>query len=204
MGEHVAAIPKEIAIFAGPGIGFFYFGAMKIEDKEFEPFIDHGQIAVKVKEMANLINQDYAGRNPVFLVILNGAFMFAADLMKEIDLSSEISFIKLSSYQDMSSTGQVQELIGLNQALAGQDIIIVEDIIDTGETMSHLLKKLDELNPKSVEIATLLLKPEMLQKDIDMKYVGFKIPAKFVVGYGLDYNGFGRNWKEIHQLKEEH
>ena len=177
---------------------------MKIEDKEFEPFIDHEEIAVKVKEMANLINQDYAGRKPVFLVILNGAFMFAADLMKEIHLSSEVSFIKLSSYQDMSSTGQVQELIGLNQALAGQDIIIVEDIIDTGETMSHLLKKLEELNPKSVEIATLLLKPEMLQKDIDMKYVGFKIPAKFVVGYGLDYNGFGRNWKEIHQLKEEH
>lgn len=177
---------------------------MKIEDKEFEPFIDHEEIAVKVKEMANLINQDYAGRKPVFLVILNGAFMFAADLMKEIHLSSEVSFIKLSSYQDMSSTGQVQELIGLNQALAGQDIIIVEDIIDTGETMSHLLKKLEELNPRSVEIATLLLKPEMLQKDIDMKYVGFKIPAKFVVGYGLDYNGFGRNWKEIHQLKEEH
>ncbi|MGI9542213.1 MAG: hypoxanthine phosphoribosyltransferase [Cyclobacteriaceae bacterium] len=177
---------------------------MKIEDKEFEPFIDDKQIAVKVKEMANLINQDYAGRKPVFLVILNGAFMFAADLMKEIDLSSEVSFIKLSSYQDMASTGQVQELIGLNNTLAGQDIIIVEDIIDTGETMSHLLKKLEELVPRSVEIATLLLKPEMLQKDIEMKYVGFKIPAKFVVGYGLDYNGFGRNWKEIHQLKEEH
>jgi len=177
---------------------------MKIIDKEFEPFIGQDQITVKVKELANLINQDYAGRKPVFLVILNGAFMFAADLMKEIELSSEISFIKLASYEAMASTGQVQELIGLNQALSGQDVIIVEDIIDTGETMAYLLKKLDTLNPKSVEVVTLLLKPEVLQKDIDLRYIGFEIPAKFVVGYGLDYDGFGRNLKDIHQLKEDH
>lgn len=181
----------------------FFIVPMNIENKEFEIFIDRDQIAIKVKELANLINQDYAQKEPVFLVILNGAFMFASDLMKEVEVKSEVSFMKVSSYQEMNSSGVVKELIGINKELAGQDVLIVEDIIDTGETMTHILKQLAQLKPKSVEIVTLLLKPEVLQKDIDMRYVGFKIPAKFVVGYGLDYNGYGRNLKDILQLKED-
>ncbi len=176
---------------------------MIVHDKEFETFISHQSILAKTKELAQRINEDYQGKSPLFIGVLNGVFMFAADLMKEINLPSEISFIKLSSYEDLSSTGKVSELIGLKEDLAGKDIIIVEDIVDTGETMTHLLRKLAELNPSSIEIATLLLKVDVFKKDIDLKYVGFKIPEKFVIGYGLDYNGHGRNLKDIYQIKEQ-
>ena len=175
---------------------------MIVHDKEFETYISYEQIQQKTKEIAGQINADYQGRAPLFVGVLNGVFMFAADLLKEIDLPSEISFIKLASYQDMASTGQVKELIGLREDLAGKDIIIIEDIVDTGETMEHLLHELQKLNPRSVEIATLLLKEDVFKKDIHLKYVGFKIPEKFVIGYGLDYNGHGRNLKDIYQVKE--
>ena len=175
---------------------------MIVHDKEFETYISYHQIQQKTKEIAQQINKDYEGRAPLFVGVLNGVFMFAADLLKEIELPSEISFIKLASYENMSSTGQVKELIGLKENLEGKDIIIVEDIVDTGETMEHLLNELKRLNPRSVEVATLLLKEDVFKKDIHLKYIGFKIPEKFVIGYGLDYNGRGRNLKDIYQVKE--
>lgn len=173
-----------------------------IHDKEFEPYIYYQSIIERTNEIANRINVDYIGGNPLFIGVLNGVFMFAADLMKGINLPAEISFIKLSSYEETSSTGNIQELIGLKENLKGKDIIIIEDIIDTGETISHVVRKLRELGPNSVEIATLLLKPEVFNKNIPLKYVGFKIPHKFVIGYGLDYNGHGRNLKDIYQIRD--
>ena len=175
---------------------------MIVHDREFEIFISYQDIQDQVRHMAQQINHDYAGRNPLFIGVLNGVFMFAADLMKEISLPSEISFIKLASYQDLSSTGQVNELIGLKEELQGKDVIIVEDIVDTGETIQHLVQELMQHQPNSVEIATLLLKEDVFNKDILLKYVGFRIPQKFVIGYGLDYNGRGRNLKDIYQIKE--
>lgn len=175
---------------------------MKVHDKEFETYISYQSILERTKEIAARINEDYAGTNPLFIGVLNGVFMFAADLMKGINLTSEISFIKLSSYQDTETTGNIRELIGLRENIKDLDIIVIEDIIDTGETISYVVKVLESLGPRSVEIATLLLKPEVFSKNIPLKYVGFKIPHKFVIGYGLDYNGLGRNLKDIYQIKE--
>lgn len=175
---------------------------MIVHDKEFETFISYESILDRTNEIADRINRDYAGRQPLFIGVLNGVFMFAADLMKGIELPTEISFIKLSSYQDTASTGTIQELIGLKEDIRDMDIIIIEDIIDTGETIAHVIKKIKEFEPRSLEIATLLLKPDVFQKNIPLKYVGFKIPHKFVIGYGLDYNGHGRNLKDIYQVKE--
>ncbi|GJM28724.1 MAG: hypoxanthine phosphoribosyltransferase [Cyclobacteriaceae bacterium] len=175
---------------------------VKVHQKEFETYISYSSIQERTREIAARINEDYAGRSPLFIGVLNGVFMFAADLMKGIELPSEISFIKLSSYKDTSSSGNILELIGLKENLKDIDIIIIEDIIDTGETISHVVKKIQSLGPRSVEIATLLLKPEIFNKSIPLKYVGFKIPHKFVIGYGLDYNGLGRNLKDIYQIKE--
>lgn len=175
---------------------------MFVHDKEFEIFISHQDILAKIEEIATRINTDYRGKSPLFIGVLNGVFMFAADLMKEITLPSEISFVKLASYQDMTSSGEINELIGLKEGIQGKDVVIVEDIVDTGETMNHLLKQLQLMQPNSVEVATLLLKEEVFKKDIPLKYVGFKIPNKFVIGYGLDYNGHGRNLKDIYQIKE--
>jgi len=175
---------------------------IKIHGKEFETYISHQSILSRTKELAARINEDYAGKTPLFVGVLNGVFMFAADLLKGIELPAEISFIKLSSYQGTTSTGNIQELIGLKEEIKDLDIIIIEDIIDTGETIAKVVKQLDSLGPRSIEIASLLLKPEIFNKNIPLKYVGFKIPHKFVVGYGLDYNGLGRNLKDIYQIKE--
>ena len=175
---------------------------MIVHGKEFETFISYESILQRTSEIADRINLDYADRKPLIIGILNGVFMFAADLMKGINLPAEISFIKLSSYQDTTSTGDIQELIGLKEDIKDMDIVIIEDIIDTGETISHVIKKIKEMGPKSVEIATLLLKPDVFDKNIPLKYVGFKIPHKFVIGYGLDYNGHGRNLKDIYQIKQ--
>jgi hypoxanthine phosphoribosyltransferase len=173
-----------------------------IKDKQFEPFIHHEQIAERVTALAQKLNADYTGRNPILLTILNGAFMFAADLVRQLDFDHEIQFTKLSSYDGMDTTGKVTELIGLSADIKDRDIIIVEDIIDTGTTMYHLLPKLKERGAKSIEIAALLMKPGKLTKPLQVKYCAMEIPNEFIVGYGLDYDGLGRNYKSIYVVKE--
>ena len=173
---------------------------MRIKDKDFVPYIDSERIRETVSQMAARINQDYAGKTPLLLAVLNGSFVFAADLMRNLDIPAEISFIRLSSYNRTRSTGRVKELIGLEENIFGRHLIIVEDIVDTGLTMRHLIDELQELGPKSLEVATLLHKSEATKEAIDLKYIGFVIPKKFVVGYGLDYDGQGRNLNEIYVL----
>lgn len=174
---------------------------MRIKDKEFETYLPETVIQEKVKELAGQINSDYEGRNPMVIAILNGSFIFAADLFRNLNPGAEITFIKVASYDQLSSSGNVKNLIGLNEPMAGRDVIILEDIVDTGITMQRIIEMVRELGPRSVEIVTLLFKPEALKVDMEIKYVGFEIPPKFVIGYGLDYDGQGRNYKEILQLK---
>ncbi len=175
---------------------------MEIKDKSFEVYIEKSKISARVKALAKEINKDYEGKNPLFIAILNGAFMFAADLMKHVNISSEITFIKVSSYEATKSTGNLKELVGLQENIFKRNIIFIEDIVDTGNTLSNLTESFTELGPASMEIATLLYKPEAIQKEINLKYVGFSIPNDFVVGYGLDYDGYGRNTKSIFKLVE--
>jgi hypoxanthine phosphoribosyltransferase len=174
---------------------------MKVKDKDFVSYLSEDEIQTKIKALASQINKDYEGSKPLFIAILNGSFMFASDLFKEIDLACEISFMKLSSYSEMNSTGNVRELIGLNENVFNREVIIIEDIVDTGHTMKNVLEQFKDRGVKSVEVVSLLIKPEALVNDVEVKYVGFEIPNKFVVGYGLDYDGFGRNTKAIYQLK---
>ena len=173
-----------------------------IHDKTFTPFISQETIENRIAELATQINTDYEGRKPVFLVVLNGAFLFASELVKNIPLSCEITFVRLSSYSQTESTGKVRQIIGLEEKLTDRDVIIVEDIVDTGLTMHQLLQQIKDLGPSSVEIATLLHKPEAIKKPIDLRYVGFEIPNRFVVGYGLDYDGLGRNLDALYVLPE--
>lgn len=173
-----------------------------IKDKQFEPFIHHTQIAERVATVAEKLNADYKGKNPILIVILNGAFMFAADLVRKLNFDHEIQFAKFSSYDGMDTTGKVRELIGLSIDIKDRDIIIVEDIIDTGTTMYDILPKLKERGAKSVEIAVLLMKPGKLRVPLDVKYCAMEIPNEFIVGYGLDYDGVGRNYKSIYVVKE--
>ena len=168
-----------------------------LKDKQFKPYISSEKILEAVKQVANRINSDLAGESPVFLAVLNGSFMFAADLMKEINLNCEISFVKLASYHGTTSTGTVSELIGLNQDLTGRTVIIVEDIVDTGNTIVKLTELLKDKNVKSYKIATAFFKPSVYKKNIKIDYVGMEIPNDFVVGYGLDYDGLGRNFKDL-------
>ncbi|HLW21408.1 MAG TPA: hypoxanthine phosphoribosyltransferase [Cyclobacteriaceae bacterium] len=173
---------------------------IQVKDKQFVPFIKESELLQRVSELGRQITDDYKGSSPLLIGVMNGAFMFLSDLSKTIDLPVELSFVKISSYESMSSTGTIKPLIGLETSLANRDVIIVEDIVDTGLSMSYVLEMLQKSQPRSLEIVTLLLKPEALKKDIQPKYVGFEIPTKFVVGYGLDYDGFGRNLREIYQL----
>lgn len=175
---------------------------MKIHDKEFVEYITSDQIKKELKRIGLQINEDYKDKNPLFVSILNGSFMVAADLFREIKLQSEISFVKVSSYHDMESTGDVKKLIGLNEPIFNRHVIFIEDIVDSGRTIKKMTEEFKELGAKSVEVATLLSKPESLTVDLKLKYIGFEIPPLFVVGYGLDYNGLGRNLKDIYQLKE--
>ncbi len=172
-------------------------------DKVFVPYLSGEKISNAVHLVAEKINADYQGKNPLFLVVLNGAFLFAADLLRSIDLDCEVSFVKFSSYQGTSSTGKVKELIGLNETLVGRDVIIVEDIVDTGTTIVQMLADLANRQTASVRVATLLFKPEAYKKDIVIDYIGLEIPNAFIVGYGLDYDGLGRNLKEIYVIKSE-
>ena len=173
---------------------------INILDKTFVPFISRSSIESRIAELADRICKDYEGRNPVFIVVLNGAFLFAGELVKNISLTCEITFIRLASYSQTQSTGNVRQIIGMEESLENRDIIIVEDIVDTGLTMAQLLKQIWEFSPKSVEIATLLHKPEALKTPVSMRYVGFEIDNKFVVGYGLDYDGIGRNLDALYVL----
>ena len=173
---------------------------IKLHDKEFDTYLSEKDIQGKIRLIADQLNKDYEGKKPLFIAILNGAFMFAADLFKYVTIDAEICFIKLASYRGMKSSGNVITAIGLDQDLYDRDVIIVEDIVDTGKTLSEFLPKLDHQQPRSLKIAALLHKPEATQFPLTIDYIGFSIPNKFVVGYGLDYDGLGRNLKEIYQL----
>jgi len=173
---------------------------IKVHDKEFVPYLTSKEIEEQVARVAGEINRDYKDKKPLFVAILNGAFIFAADLFKQIDIEAEIAFIKLASYKGVKSSGKVITAIGLDADLYGRDVIIVEDIVDTGKTLSQFLPQLDHQHPASLKIAALLHKPEAMIHPIKIDYLGFTIPNKFVLGYGLDYDGLGRNIKEIYQL----
>ena len=175
---------------------------MQIHDQHFELFIPFESIQKRIKELADKINEDYRDKNPLFLSILNGAFIFTADLFREVSIPAEVSFIRLKSYRKMETSGKVKELLGLEQNIFNRNIIIIEDIVDTGRTLNHILDEFTELGSKSIEILTLLYKPEANVIPVDLKYVGFEIPNKFVVGYGLDYDGYGRNFKDIYKVIE--
>ena len=174
--------------------------SIKVHDKEFVPYINPQEIAEQVSRVASEINRDYEGKKPLFIAILNGAFIFAADLLKEITVEAEICFIKLASYKGVKSTGKVITAIGLDADVYQRDVIIVEDIVDTGKTLTQFLPQLQHSHPASLKIASLLHKPDALVYPIKIDYLGFTIPDKFVLGYGLDYDGLGRNIKEIYQL----
>ena len=174
-----------------------------IKDKQFEPFIHHDQIAERVERLAERLNADYQGKSPLLIAILNGAFMFAADLVRHLTFDHEIQFAKFSSYVGMNTTGKVKELIGISGDIAGRDVIIVEDIIDTGITMYNLIPQFMEKGVKSVEVASLLMKPGKPQTPVNVKYCAMEIPNEFIVGYGLDYDGLGRNYKDIYVVKEK-
>jgi len=173
---------------------------IKVLDKEFKLLLSEKQIRENVKKVAGKINKDLAGKNPLFLAVLNGAFMFASDLMKNINIPSEISFVKLASYQGMQSNGKVREVFGLSERIDGRTVVIIEDIVDSGLTMQQLLSSLSTRNPAEIRIATLLLKPESLKCELNLDYVVFEIPDEFVVGFGLDYDGYGRNMPEVYTL----
>lgn len=173
---------------------------IKVHDKEFIPYLSSKEIEEQISRIATEINRDYKGKRPLFISILNGAFIFAAELFKQINLEAEITFIKLASYKGVKSTGKVITAIGLDTELYGRDVIIIEDIVDTGKTLFQFLPQLEHLHPASLKIASLLHKPDAMIHPIKIDYLGFTIPNKFVLGYGLDYDGLGRNIKEIYQL----
>jgi len=172
---------------------------IKLHNKEFEISITFDEIQNAVKKIANKISEDYKGEIPVFLSILNGSFIFAADLLREINIDCVVSFIKLASYKGSSTSGKVLELIGINEDLTGRKIIVIEDIIDTGSTMAHLMDELKNHNPADIKIASLFFKPEVCKEKIHIDYLGMNLPNHFVVGYGLDYEGLGRNYYDIYK-----
>ena len=192
-------------------IFLFFFGnfkirfmnIVKIKDKTFKTSIPEEEILKKVKAVADKINADMADKNPLLLAVLNGSFVFAADLMRMINIPCEISFVKLASYQGTTSTGTVKEVIGINEDISGRTVIIVEDIVESGLTMKRMIESLGTRNPESIHICTLLLKPERLKVPLDIEYVAMEIPNDFILGYGLDYDQQGRNLRDIYTLVEE-
>ena len=176
---------------------------IQVLDKKFQPYLKAEDIHEQIARLAAQINQDYSGKRPLFIAILNGSFMFAADLFKELTIEAEICFIKLASYKGTKSTGNVITSIGLDMPLKERHVIIVEDIVDTGKTLSEFLPQLQDQQPLSLKIAALLHKPEAMVYPLTIDYLGFSVPNKFLLGYGLDYDGLGRNLKEIYQLVEE-
>ena len=173
---------------------------IRVHDKLFTPYLTAEDIEKAIQRVAADINRDYRGKRPLFISILNGSFMFAADLFKELTIDAELSFIKLASYKGMKSTGHILTSIGLDTDLFGRDVIIIEDIVDTGKTLSEFLPQLYHQQPASLKIAALLHKPEATVYPIHIDYLGFSVPNVFLLGYGLDYDGLGRNLREIYQL----
>lgn len=176
---------------------------IQVHDKRFKPFIPNEEIVASVKRIADKINHDYTNKpTPLFVGVLNGAFMFMGELMKHITLDCEISFVKIASYAGTESTGTIKQLIGLNTTAENRDVIIVEDIVDTGVSIEHTTNLLKKMNPASVAVCTMLFKPESYTKKIPVDYCAFSIPNRFVVGFGLDYDGLGRNYKDIYEIDE--
>lgn len=176
---------------------------IKILDKTFKTFISESEIQKRVAAVAEKINHDMAGKNPLLLAVLNGSFIFAADLMRNLTIPCEISFVKLASYQGTTSTGKIKEIIGINENLENRDVIIVEDIVDTGNTMKRMLDTLGTRNPRSLHICTLLVKPGKLQVPLNIEYCAMEIPNDFIVGYGLDYDQLGRNLRDIYTVVDD-
>jgi hypoxanthine phosphoribosyltransferase len=175
-------------------------GVVTIQGREFRPYIGQERIAEAVKRIAAQMKEDLKDEFPFFLAVLNGSFMFAADLLKEVDFLCTVSFIKVASYQGTSSSGKVSELIGLTEDLSGRTVVIIEDIVDSGLTVESLMQELRTRNVKGIKVATALFKPGSFKKEYAVDYIGFEIPDNFVVGYGMDYEGMGRNLREIHVL----
>ena len=175
---------------------------VKIKDKSFRVSIPEAEIKQHVKALAEQMSKDLEGKNPIFLGVLNGSFIFAADLMREMTVPCEISFVKLASYQGTTSTGKVREVLGINENLSGRTVVIVEDIVESGQTMKQMIESLGTRNPESVRICTLFFKPEKLKEDLNLDYVAFRIPDDFIVGYGLDYDGLGRELKDVYTIVE--
>lgn len=183
-------------------VNFWTMSTIKLHDRVFVKSIPNEEISSKIKAVAEQINRDYAGKRPVLLGVLNGCFMFAAELLKNLNIECEISFVKLSSYQGTNSTGVVREVLGLTESITGRDVIIIEDIVDTGYTMQNMLETLGTREPASIEIASLFVKPARLKVPVDVKYSAFTIPDRFIVGFGLDYDGLGRNLPDIYDVEE--
>ena len=176
---------------------------VKIKDKSFRVSIPEAEIKQHVKALAEQMSKDLEGKNPIFLGVLNGSFIFAADLMREMTVPCEISFVKLASYQGTTSTGKVREVLGINENLSGRTVVIVEDIVDTGRTMRRMMEQLGTRNPASVHICSLFVKPSKLEEPLDIDYVAFSIPDDFIVGYGLDYDQQGRNLKHVYTIVDD-
>ncbi|WP_423737478.1 hypoxanthine phosphoribosyltransferase [Chitinophaga caseinilytica] len=175
---------------------------IQVHDKKFVPYITEEKLQARIKEMAQQISLDLEGKRPLFIAILNGSFMFAADMFKYLHIEAEISFIKLASYKGTKSTGNVITAIGLDEDLFGRTVVILEDIVDTGKTLSQFLPQLEHQQPERLMVASLLTKPDALTHPVKIDYLGFSVPNKFLLGYGLDYDGLGRNLPEIYQLAE--
>ncbi len=175
---------------------------IQVHDKYFVPYMEESILQARVAELAAAISLDYDGKRPLFLAVLNGSFLFAADLFKRLTIDAEISFIKLASYKGTSSSGHTVTAIGLEESLYQRDVIVLEDIVDTGKTLHDFLPQLEQQQPASVKIAALLTKPDAHAYPLTVSYSGFAIPNKFVVGYGLDYDGLGRNYPDLYQIEE--
>ena len=175
-------------------------GQITVKDKTFEVSINETTIKQRVREVAQQMSRDLEGKNPLFLAVLNGAFIFAADLMRERTIPCEISFVKLASYQGTTSTGSIKEVIGINEDLSGRTVVIVEDIVESGLTIKRMMEQLGTRNPASVQVCTLFFKPEKLKEDLKLDYVAFSIPNDFILGYGLDYDQQGRQLKDVYSL----
>lgn len=173
---------------------------IKLLDKEFKLSITAEEINTATKNIADRINKDLNNKDVIFLGILNGAFMFASDLLRHITFNCQISFLKLASYQGTSNSGTVKRLIGINENIANKTVVVIEDIVDSGITIEHIIKQLNGYEPADIKIATLLLKPEAYSKAVKLDYIGMEIPNDFIVGYGLDYNGYGRNLQNIYSI----